>query len=154
MSSLKSLSREQFDRALPNLQNAARNLLERMPASGWIKSLRTLLGMSSSSLAHKLGIAHSGLLKLEKGELSGSITLGSLRRVADAMNADVVYAIVPRRQVAEAIHDRARHIARERVTSVAKSMQLEAQGLNSKQFERQVEDLARALETRPRELWR
>lgn len=154
MPSLKSLSTEQFDRALPALHDAAGSLSRATPTSGWIKALRTLLGMSSSSLARKLGIAHSGLLKLEKGELSGSISLRTLRRVANAMEADLVYAIVPRRPVAETIRARAREVARQRVASVAKSMQLEAQGLTSEQVERRVDDLARTLETRPRELWR
>jgi len=143
MASATLLSRLQFDRSLPALQRVARSLAGGMPDSGWIKSLRTLLGMSASSLARRLGIAHSGLLKLEKGELSGSITLSSLRRVANAMNADFVYAIVPRRPVVETIHEQARRIARQR-----------AQGLDSEQFERKVEELTRILESRPRRVWR
>jgi predicted DNA-binding mobile mystery protein A len=110
--------------------------------------------MSSSGLARRLHIAHTGLLKLEKGEVSGSITLSSLRRAADALDAELVYAIVPRKAVREVIRLRAREIARSRVAPIAKSMQLEAQGLTVEQLEQQVEALARDLEARPRELWR
>jgi len=79
---------------------------------------------------------------------------GSLPRVADALDADVVYALVPRASIKDAISTRARQIAKQRVGSVAKSMQLEAQGLTPKQIARQVDELARDLETRPKHLWR
>jgi predicted DNA-binding mobile mystery protein A len=154
MTTVKSLNREQFDRDLPMLRKLGLELASRTPKTGWIRSIRTLLEMSSPSLARRLNIAHSGLLKLEKGELSGSITLASLRRVAAALDADFVYALVPRKSIGETVRTRAQEVARARVTPVAKSMQLEAQGLTAQQLERRVQDLALELENRPRELWR
>jgi predicted DNA-binding mobile mystery protein A len=110
--------------------------------------------MSSSALAKRLGIAHTGLLKLEKGERLGTVSLATLRRAAEALDADFVYAVVPRKALRLTVHARARQLAEERALPVAKSMQLENQGLSSEQIERRIEELARDLETRPRELWR
>jgi predicted DNA-binding mobile mystery protein A len=154
MPNLKTFSQEQFDRKLPQLQKAARSLALEAPPSGWIRTIRQVLGMSSSALAKRLGIAHTGLLKLEKGERLGTVSLATLRRAAEALDADFVYAVVPRKALRLTVHARARQLAEERALPVAKSMQLENQGLSSEQIERRIEELARDLETRPRELWR
>jgi predicted DNA-binding mobile mystery protein A len=154
MPNLKTFSQEQFDRKLPQLQKAARSLALEAPQSGWIRTIRQVLGMSSSALAKRLGIAHTGLLKLEKGERLGTVSLATLRRAAEALDADFVYAVVPRKALRLTVHARARQLAEARALPVAKSMQLENQGLSSEQIERRIEELARDLETRPRELWR
>ncbi len=149
-----ALAVDQFDRKLKTLRPAAARLKAATPRAGWIRAIRTSLGMSTTALAQRLGIAHTSLLQLEKGEQAGTIALASLRRVADALDADVVYALVPRASIKDTISTRARQIAKQRVGSVAKSMQLEAQGLTPKQIARQVDELARDLETRPKHLWR
>jgi len=92
--------------------------------------------------------------ELEKSERAGTITLASLRRAAAALNADLVYAIVPRKRLRETIAARARELAQERIALIAHSMRLEAQGLSDKELAEQVEELARDLERRPRGLWR
>jgi len=91
--------------------------------------------------------------ELEASEKAGTITLASLRRAAAALDADFVYAIVPRRKLRETIAARARALAQERIAPIAHSMRLEAQGL-SEELAEPVEELARDLERRPRELWR
>jgi predicted DNA-binding mobile mystery protein A len=154
MANLKTLSQEQFDRKLPQLQETARALATHAPSSGWIRTIRHVLSMSSSALAKRLGIAHTGLLKLEKGERMGTVSLATLRRAAEALDADFVYAIVPRKTVRDTVRARAQQLAQERILPVAKSMQLEAQGLSAEQLKRRIEELATDLETRPRELWR
>jgi predicted DNA-binding mobile mystery protein A len=154
VANLKSLVQEQFDRKLPLLQETARALAIQAPSSGWIRTIRQVLGMSSSALAKRLGIAHTGLLKLEKGERAGTVSLATLRRAADALDADFVYAIVPRKTVRDTLRARAQQLAQERVLPVAKSMQLEAQGLSVEQLKRRIDELAGDLERRPRELWR
>jgi predicted DNA-binding mobile mystery protein A len=154
MANLKSLIQDQFDRKLPQLQETARALAMQAPSSGWIQTIRQVLGMSSSALAKRLGIAHTGLLKLEKGERAGTVSLATLRRAADALDADFVYALVPRKTVRDTVRARAQQLAQERVLPVANSMQLEAQGLSAEQLKRRIDELASDLEMRPRELWR
>ncbi|TLY84820.1 MAG: hypothetical protein E6K44_13020 [Gammaproteobacteria bacterium] len=92
--------------------------------------------------------------ELEDSERAGTITLASLRRAADALDADLIYALVPRRKLREIIATRARQVAQERLAPIAHSMRLEAQGLSENELAEQIEELARDLERRPRDLWR
>ncbi len=148
------LSASQMDRKLPALQRAAKTLGSMTPAAGWVRALRESLGMTTVAFAHRLHIAQQNAVKLENSERAGTVTLASLRRAAEALDADLVYAIVPRKKLRALIFARAREAAQERFAPVAHSMRLEAQGLSDQQLEEQIEELARDLERRPRELWR
>ncbi len=46
----------------------------------------------------------------------------TLEKVATALDADLVYAIVPRRPLKEVIEERAAEVARERILPIAHSM--------------------------------
>ena len=83
-----------------------------------------------------------------------AITLGTLRRAAEALEADFVYAIVPRKSLGEMLAARARDVAHRRMLPISKSMALEEQGLTKAQIERQISELARELEGKPKVLWR
>ena len=152
--SVTRTAREQFDKRFGDLRHAADTIRHANPQAGWLKSLRTLLEMSNRSGAHRLGVAHPTLLKLEKSEQSGSISLSSLRRAAEALDADLVYAIVPRQKLGEMIGARARALAAEQVSSIVRSMALERQGISKAQVKRQTAGLAQELEENPRSLWR
>lgn len=52
--------------------------------------------MSPSELARKLGVAQSTLTRLEQSEMNGTISMQSLRRAANVLGCDVVYAFVLR----------------------------------------------------------
>jgi len=146
-------SASNLDRQLPALQSAAKTLNLR-PPKGWIAALRTALGMSGTFLARRLGVSHSTLIDYEKAELSGRIQLETLRRVADALDADVVVALVPRKSVQEMLHERAREIAREEMAAVVQTMGLENQQVDSRVTEAQFEELVSKLVSEPRKLWR
>lgn len=151
---VKRLAVTQMDRKLPALQRAAAVLRNNAPRSGWLNAIRTALDMGASALGRKLGNAHSSVLELEQSEQSGTITLASLRRAAEALEADLVYAIVPRKRLRETISARALALAKEQILPIAKSMALEQQGISEAQIKRQIAELARELEEKPRELWR
>jgi predicted DNA-binding mobile mystery protein A len=148
------LSASQIDRKLPALRGAARTLERALPASGWIRALRESLGITAAAFGRRLSIAQQNVVKLEGSERAGTITLASLRRAAAALDADFVYAIVPRKGLRETLSARARELAQQRIAPVAHSMRLEAQGLSDRELKDQVEELAQELERRPRELWR
>jgi predicted DNA-binding mobile mystery protein A len=147
------LSATQIDRKLPQLRGAADLLAASAPTTGWIRALRRSLGLTAAAFARRLKVKQQSADELEASEKAGTITLASLRRAAAALDADFVYAIVPRRKLRETIAARARALAQERIAPIAHSMRLEAQGL-SEELAEQVEELARDLERRPRELWR
>jgi predicted DNA-binding mobile mystery protein A len=148
------LAAAQLDRKLPALREAAARLRSSKPAGGWIRALRRALGLSTGALGRRLGLAQQSIVQLEENEKTETITLASLRRVAAALDAELIYAIVPRKNLRESITTRAREVAVARVAPIAHSMKLESQGLTENELQERIEELARELERRPRELWR
>jgi hypothetical protein len=67
---------------------------------------------------------------MEKGEAEDRITLKSLRAVANALDCDLVYALVPRADSMQGlIENRARAEAQKHVIGVEHSMALENQAV-------------------------
>ena len=66
------------------------------PEKGWIRAMREAAGVSTGELGRKLGTSRQLPLQFEKAEADDSITLKSLRRVGEALNCELVYALVPR----------------------------------------------------------
>ena len=111
------------------------------PSSGWIASVREALGLSLASVGRRLRTARQVIQRLEKYEASDRITLRNLRRVAEAMGCELVYAIVPKSGTfAELAEKPARDQALRDVESVVHTMALEDQKpQNTKQL---IEDEA------------
>ena len=147
------LSASQIDRKLEPLRPAA-NSLRRSSAGGWIRAIRQALGLSAAALGARMNLAQQSVVQLEKNEQAGAITIASLRRAAEALDAELIYAIIPRNSLRETIREQALKIARKRAAPVAHSMQLEAQGLTTVELGERIEELAREIERHPRELWR
>jgi predicted DNA-binding mobile mystery protein A len=66
------------------------------PPMGWIRAMREAAGVSAGELGRILGVSRQLPLQFEKAEAEDSITLKSLRSVANALDCDLVYALVPR----------------------------------------------------------
>ena len=128
-SEFRNLRLKQLDRSLEQFQ-AARKVSR--PSKGWIRAIRQALGVSSGELARRLGTSRQLPLQLEKGEAEDRITLKSLRAVANALDCDLIYALVPRAaSMEELIENRARAEARQRVLGVEHSMALENQAVGN-----------------------
>src|ERR1035438_3470340 len=126
-SEFRNLRLRQLDRSLEQYQ-AARKVPR--PSNGWIRAIRQALGVSSGELARRLGTSRQLPLQLEKGEAEDRITLKSLRAVANALDCDLVYALVPRADnMQELIENRARAEAKDRVLDIEHSMALENQAV-------------------------
>lgn len=97
------------------------------PRVGWIQTIRTSLGMTARQLASRLGVTQSTLAELEKSEAADRITLHSLRRVADALDCDLQYVLVPRTSLKKRVEQQADDIAHKQVARVFHSMRLEDQ---------------------------
>jgi predicted DNA-binding mobile mystery protein A len=142
-----------FDQLDLNLRSLRQQTPSR-PRQGWLRAIRTALGMTSSQLASRLGTSQSSVIEYEKREAAGTITLATLRRAAAAMDCELVYAIVPRRPLREMVEEQAIVVARRKLESVAHSMKLEDQGVSDNAMQRQVQELARKLIAQRRgELW-
>jgi predicted DNA-binding mobile mystery protein A len=100
------------------------------PQKGWIRAIREAIGLSAADLARIIGTSRQLPLQLEKAEADDRITLKSLRNVANALDCDLVYALVPKAgTMRELIESRARGEARKQVLRVEHSMALEDQAV-------------------------
>ena len=55
--------------------------------------------LSTTQLAHRLGVQQSTVVRLEQSEKRGAVTLNSLRKAAEALGCELVYAFVPNKSV-------------------------------------------------------
>ena len=151
-SRFKDLKQRQLDAGLTRWRLAG---LPARPPSGWIKAIREALGMPAAHLAKRLGLVPSTVLRLETSEADDTITLNSLRRVAEALGCELQYALVPKQTLAQTMEAQANKVARERMATVAHSMALEAQASSEDADNTQVEETAESLlRGSRRELWR
>jgi predicted DNA-binding mobile mystery protein A len=124
------------------------------PSGGWVHAIRDALGMSGTALARRLGMTQAGISKLEKAEANEAITLASLRKLANALDCELQYALVPRTSLEKTLEDRAHEVARERLRPVSYSMSLENQAVEGPMADVQLELLAKELlNGSRRELW-
>lgn len=69
------------------------------PAAGWLRTMREALGLSLADVARRLKVTPPAVRSFEQAEAEDRITLASLRRAAAAMDCELVYAFVPRRNL-------------------------------------------------------
>ena len=99
--------------------------------------------MSAAQLAKRLGVTRAAVYQLENREVSRSVSIKQLDKVAEALNCDVVYAIVPRDGLEQSIRDRAREKVGERLRKINLSMGLEAEGVADQEFATAVNSQSR-----------
>lgn len=121
------------------------------PVRGWIKAVREALGMTTAQLATRLGIKQPTLVAIEQSEAKSSIELATLRRVAEALDCTLVYALVPRRPLDATIRERAGAFLRRRRAPIEHSMLLEDQSVKAKDLDARLDAVVR--ETNPRLFW-
>jgi len=121
------------------------------PVRGWIKAVREALGMTTAQLARRLGVKQPSVVAIEQSEVKGTIELATLRRVAEALDCTLVYALVPHKPLEAAVRDRARAFVRRRRAPVEHSMLLEDQKVKGKDSEARLDEILR--ETNPRLFW-
>jgi len=147
----KLIARQQLDKTLSSYEDLKQAAV---PVKGWIRAIREALGMSGKQLASRLNVSQPRIPKLEQDELSGVVSLKTMRQAAEAMDCVFVYAIVPRTSLVEAVRAQARKVAEARTQRVSHSMLLEAQNLSAEELraslDAAIEELMREM---PRELW-
>jgi len=149
--SLDKLRIRQLDEALAPFQRVPDRS---PPRGGWAKAVRTALGMSLRQLAERTGLSKTAVKSAETNEAKGTVQLRSLQTLAEAMECDLVYALVPRGSFAEVMERQASRIAEGLVRQVSESMELEDQGVGAVERRRQVKELTAAiLRDRRRDFW-
>src|ERR1035438_6764513 len=145
---LAAQSRWQLDERFRELGPATRYT---PPVRGWIMALREALGMSTAQLAKRLGIRQASLVALGQSGGKGTTAPATSRRVAEAPDCTLVYALVPNKPLETPLRDRARAFARRRRAPVEHSMLLEDQKVMDKDAEARLDEIVR--ETNPRLFW-
>lgn len=77
------------------------------PRSGWVKTLRLAMGMSSLALAERVGVSPQGVRQLERAEADGTIALRTLARLAEGLDCEVRYVLIPRTRLVDQVLRRA-----------------------------------------------
>jgi predicted DNA-binding mobile mystery protein A len=113
------------------------------PQSGWIRAIRSGLGMSQDALAGRLGISKASLAKLERNERDHKISMGKLAEVARAMDCQLVYALVPNESLEHTVNQQAERVAANRLAYVSTTMDLEDQSVDIDRYAGQLADEAR-----------
>ena len=95
---LRSVLMTGLDARISTLRPAQASALK--PARGWLRAVRSVLGLSQEQVAKKISITRQSYDDLEAAEQRGAISLNSLQRAAEAMDCELVYFLVPRETVA------------------------------------------------------
>ena len=151
-SNFSELQLRQLDASLNRWRSAD---LPPRPPSGWVKAIRESLGMAAAHLAARLGVTTSTVTRLETSEADDTISLGTLRRAAEALDCELRYALIPKQSLADTLESRAMSLARQQMAAVSHSMALEAQSTSREAVELQTRVLAEELlKGSRRALWR
>ena len=126
-----------------------------IPPTGWIKAIRTAIGMSMQQLGNKLNVSKQGILDIEKREKDGSITIKSLKEIARALDMQLVYGFVPNDGSLDAlIEKRATELATKIVLRTSNTMKLEDQGNTNKRIVKAIKERAEEIKNEmPKILW-
>lgn len=116
-----------------------------VPPGGWLRSIRESLGRSLRAQAEIAGISSVTLTKSERSEAEDRISLAQLRKLAAALDCELVYGLVPKKPLHEMIEDRAELLAKQEVLGVAHSMSLEDQRPSDAFIQRQIDERRKEL---------
>jgi len=143
---------EQIDKKLASLQVLKETTV---PLKGWIHTMRTALQMSLRQLGAKIAIAPQSLKDMERREVAGTITLNTLRDVANAMDMQLVYGFVSKHESLEQmIEKRAKELATEIVMRTNNTMTLEDQQNSKERIEKAIaQKTAEIKHEMPKYLW-
>ena len=67
-----------------------------LPPTGWVKSIRTAIKMSLRQLGERMKVSPQSVGEMENREANGTITLNSLKDMANALDMRLVYGFIPK----------------------------------------------------------
>jgi predicted DNA-binding mobile mystery protein A len=152
MRNKKKLLIEQLDQKLNPFQKTE---LVLVPNKGWINTIRTSLNMTMAQLGTKLNITRQGVKRIEDSEAKGTLSINSLKEVAQALELKFVYGFVPKDgSIDNLINSKAENLARKIVLRTNQNMKLEDQGISDDKINDSIIDLANEIKREMRKsLW-
>ena len=110
--------------------------------------------MSMSQLAIRLDVSQPRIHAIERAEVDGTITMNTLRKVAEALDCELVYSFIPREGLETMRERQARLVAVKLMDRVSHTMALEKQEVSKETTEFQLQELINELlNERPKKLW-
>jgi len=150
--SVKEIARKQQMEMVNNTAEKLKSMI--VPQQGWIATMRKALGMSVTQLAKRRQVSRTQIGKFERTEMNGSVTLGTMKKMSEAMGCRFVYAIIPDKKIQELIWDQAVIKASKIASRASAHMDLENQSLAKNQLADDIRRQAKELvENQPRDLW-
>ena len=118
----------------------------------YVALFRDALGMTAEQLGERMGVSQPTVQGLEASEAEDTIQLKTLRRAAEALGCELVYALVPKDSLQATYEQAARAVARRELSQISHSMALEDQAVDDTDED---ERLRRYIETEldPRDIW-
>ncbi len=152
MRNTRNLQIKQLDKKLEAFKESAKVII---PERGWINSIRMALNMTMAQLGAKLNITRQGVKGIENSEANGTISLNSLKNVADAMDLKLVYALVPKEgSIDDLIQEKADKLATKIVLRTHQNMKLEDQQIGDEKIADSIKELSNEIKREMRKsLW-
>ncbi len=136
---------------IKNAQKRRVELLKSLPhmkvRPGWIKYTRSVLGMTLKELASLAGLSLPTVAQVEKREAEGKVTIDTLKKLAEAMECEFVYAFVSKDDIPNLLHKKAIEKAQRTILKADTHMSLEDQKVNE-DLKFRIENLAEKLLTK------
>ncbi|MFA9190575.1 mobile mystery protein A [Flavobacterium sp. FZUC8N2.13] len=126
-----------------------------VPLKGWVHTVRTALKMSLRQLGNRMHFSAQNIKQIEEREANGTISINSLREVANALDMQLVYGFVSKHESLEQmIEKRARELATEIVMRTHNTMTLEDQQNSKERIEKAIVQKTNEIKSEmPKYLW-
>ncbi len=141
----QKLVREQLEATLQRFSA----LTVTVPQRGWIRAVRDALGMTAKQLASRMNVTQQSVARIEKDEPTGSVTIKTMRKTAEALGCQFVYGFIPKTSLEETVRARAKEVAVKRLTQASQTMALEAQSLSEEENQKVLEEMTEELANNP-----
>ena len=122
--------------------------------TGWVRTVREALGMTTTQLAKRVGTNQSNIVRIEQREQEGTVSVNSLKKLAEALQCDLAYVLVPRKPLDQIVRNQALKVAKNELARISRTMSLEGQKTKTRSQEEWVKDLVDELvRNTPSKLW-
>lgn len=147
----KQLELDQTDKKLVLFQN----LKVETPPKGWVNTIRSALKMSLRQLGNRMNFSAQNIKQIEEREVNGTISINSLREVANALDMKLVYGFVSKHESLEQmIEKRAKEIATVIVMRTNHTMTLEDQQNSKERIDKAITQKTNEIKSEmPKYLW-
>ena len=116
-----------------------------IPSAGWVKTIRKALGMNSEQLAKRCKVSRQRINEIERDEIAKKTTIETIEKVAQQLECDFVYALVPKSKISNIVEKQARRKAIQQMESSPHTMSRERQETKTKSNKKQLKLLIKDL---------